>query len=225
MTLVTISTLPVTTLILTWLSGRIQPRITQQFEHLTQASKHAINAIQLIDTVKCYNGQEHEIRKYADTIRMAARYYLMQARINALEISIVRGAVLAIFVQGFWYGSHLVHIGAKSPGQVLTAFWACLMASQSIEQLLPYVLVLEKGKAAASILEATLVKIDKGQKVSRIAGAKCPRFCEGEIEVRNVRSSLNGILIVLNIHLGVLRIPVQTRRICPEASKHVFSGR
>ena len=143
--------------------------------------------MQSIDTVKCYNGQDYEVRKYTDAIRIAATYYLMQARINALQISITHGAVLAIFVQGFWYGSHLVEIGAKNPGQVLTAFWACLMASQSIEQLLPYVIVFEKGKAAASILEATLVRIERGQKVSKIAGAKCPRFCEGEIEVRNVR--------------------------------------
>ena len=178
--------MPLTTLLLYSISARIQPFITHQLEHLTQASKHANIAMESIDTVKYYNGQEYEVSKYTEAIKKAAKYYLVQARINALEIAFIRVAILAMFVQGFWYGSHLVQTGRKTPGEVLTTFWACLMATQTMEQLLPYVMVLEKGRAAATTLKAVLVKIEKGRKVQQLTGLKAPRFCEGDIQVRNV---------------------------------------
>ena len=185
-TLVTLSIMPLTTFLLTLISARIQPSIAQQLDHLTQASKHASNAIRSIDTIKYYNGQGFEVRKYTAAINKAAKYYLAQARLNALEIGLVRVATLTMFVQGFWYGSHLVQTGHKKPGEVLTAFWACLMATQTIEQILPQVIVLEKGRAAATYLNALVLKIEKKQKVIETTGFKTPRFCNGDIQVNNV---------------------------------------
>lgn len=164
----------------------MQPSIDAQVDELTQASKLANNAISAIDIVKCFNGQDFEIWQYAKIIRKAARYYLIQAQANALQIGFIRLVTLSMFVQGFWYGSHLVATGAKNPGQVLTTFWACLMATQAIEQILPQMIVLEKGRAAGATLKSLLAQMEKDCRDVKMIGRITPEYCDGDIEVRNV---------------------------------------
>ncbi|MCJ1390627.1 hypothetical protein MMC18_003488 [Xylographa bjoerkii] len=186
LTLVTIALIPFTAVALAWISARMQPAIDLQIEHLTQASKLANNAITAIDTVKCFNGQDFELWQYLEATKKAALCYLVQARANAFQIGLVRVTLLGMFVQGFWYGNHLVDIGSRTPGQVLTAFWACLMATQTMEQLLPQMIVLEKGRVAAATLQAVLLKVDKGRKIKPMMGRKSPRYCDGDIQIKKV---------------------------------------
>ena len=184
--LITLAVVPVSALILGWVSSRMQPSIKAQMEELTQASKLANNSISSIDTVKYFNGQDLEIWQYARAIRKAASFYITQARYNALQIGLVRFVTSIMFVQGFWYGSHLVAIGKKNPGQILTAFWACLIATQTVEQILPQMIILEKGRASGATLQAMLTRMKSGRKVVEMTGRTAPRFCEGDIEVKNV---------------------------------------
>lgn len=186
LTFVTLATVPFSAVILAWISARMQPCIESQNENLSQASKLADNALSAIDTVKCFNGQDYEVWQYSRSIKRAGQFYLKQARANALQIGFVRLVTLGMFVQGFWYGSHLVATGNKTPGQILTAFWACLMATQAIEQILPQMIVLEKGRAAGATLEAILVQMQAGRKVTGTHGGLTPGYCDGDIEVRNV---------------------------------------
>lgn len=186
MALVTLAVVPASALVLSWISGRLQPTIKAQMDELTQASKLANNSISSIDTVKCFNGQDFEMWQYAQAIRKAATFYLVQARASAFQIGFVRFVTSIMFVQGFWYGSHLISTGKKNPGQVLTAFWACLMATQTVEQILPQMLVLEKGRASAATLQAMLTQMESGRKIARMTGRTAPKYCEGDIEVRNV---------------------------------------
>ena len=164
----------------------MQPSIKAQAEELTKASKIASNAISAIDTVKCFNGQVFEKLQYTKTITGAAHYYLRQAQANALQIGFVRLITLSMFVQGFWYGSYLVNTRQKSPGEIVTAFWSCLTATQSIGQILPQMIVLEKGRAAGAILMATMARMERGRKIIRLSGGTYPSFCDGDIEVRDV---------------------------------------
>lgn len=185
LTLITIATIPFAALVLGWISSRMQPSIEAQAKELNTASKFANNAFQAIDVVKCFNGQDFETWQYAKAIKRAAKKYLIQAKANALQIGFVRFITLSMFVQGFWYGSHIVITGKKEPGQVLTAFWSCLSALQAVEQILPQILVLEKGRAAGATLQAVLTQMDKRHRVI-VSGQLTPEFCEGDIEVRNV---------------------------------------
>ncbi|KAI4253174.1 MAG: hypothetical protein L6R42_007689, partial [Xanthoria sp. 1 TBL-2021] len=185
LTLITIASIPFAALVLGWISSRMQPSIEAQAKELNTASKFANNAFQAIDVVKCFNGQDFETWQYAKAIKRAAKKYLIQAKANALQIGFVRFITLSMFVQGFWYGSHIVIAGKKEPGQVLTAFWSCLSALQAVEQILPQILVLEKGRAAGATLQAVLTQMDKRHRVI-VSGQLTPEFCEGDIEVRNV---------------------------------------
>ena len=194
LTLVTLAIVPVSALVLKLISARMQPAIQAQMEELTRASKFTNNSISSIDTVKYFNGQDFEIWQYARTIRKAASCYLVQARANALQIGFVRFATSSMFVQGFWYGSHLISTGKKNPGQILTAFWACLMATQTVEQILPQMIVLEKGRASGATLQALMVRMKSGRKITSMTGRTAPRFCEGDIDVRSV-----SIMIILSV--------------------------
>lgn len=185
LTLITTATIPISAIVLGRISSKMQPSIDSQAEALSAASKFAINALQAIDTVKCFNGQDFEIWQYAKAIRRAATKYLSQAMANSLQIGFTRFVTQSMFVQGFWYGSHLVIQGKKDPGQVLTAFWSCLMALQAVEQILPQMIVLEKGRAAGATLAAILTQMGRRRQAVMTGNLK-PRFCEGDIEVRNV---------------------------------------
>ena len=188
LTMVTLAVVPFAAIILAWTSARMQPSIDAQAAQLTQASKLASNAISAIDTVKCFNGQDFEIWQYANAVRKAARFYFVQAQSNALQIGFVRLVTLGMFVQGFWYGSRLIAAGTKDAGQVLTTFWACLMATQAVEQIFPQMIVLETGRAAGATLFAVLNRMERGRKLQRTSGMT-PAYCDGDIEVRKVRCS------------------------------------
>ena len=186
LTLVILSTVPILSLALAWNSARMQPSIEMQTEELTKASGIANDAFSAIDTVKCCNAQDFERWQYREAINRAARYYIHVAQASALQIGGLRLVTLCMFVQGFWFGSHLVNTGQKNPGDILTAFWACLMATQAFEQMQPEVVVLQKGRVAGAKLKSTLQKMDDELEISSMTGRTVPLCCAGDIEIRNV---------------------------------------
>jgi ATP-binding cassette, subfamily B (MDR/TAP), member 1 len=183
LTLVILASVPFVALTVSYLSTRIQPNMDKQNEKLTEATKHATTAFSNIETVKCYNGQDSELWCYSSIIRQAGRFYARQANWNALQQGVVHLSTLGMFIQGFWYGSSLIGAG-KSPGQIMTTFWAALMATNGFMQLLPQMIVLQKGRAAAAALRAIIA--DPGYlEEPRLAMLK-PQKCIGDIELKRV---------------------------------------
>lgn len=187
LTLVTISTVPIAFLVLSLLSAAIQPQISQQDTELTGAAKCCHAAISSIEVVKSFNAQSHEIKQYATGIKRAAACYLKQAHSNAIQMGFVRVFTLSMFVQGFWYGNHLAATEGLSFSTVTTAFWACLLATKAFEDILPQLLVLEKGRNAAASLQAILNEVTKEPPLTVENDEEAPRFCDGDIELRAVR--------------------------------------
>ena len=198
-------------MVLARISASMQRAIDAQTERLTEASRFASNALGAIETVKCFNGQSVETRQYTKAIRLASKFYLAQARANALQIGVVRFMTLSMFVQGFWYGSYLVSTGRRNPGQVLTAFWACLQATQTMEQILPQMLVLERGKSAGSTLKTVLDQIVKGGKMNAIGGDRIPPYCEGDVQISDVSGNFYIIKTRANPREGVVSVCFKTR--------------
>ena len=171
----------------------MQPGVEAQLRALTEASKLANHAVSAIDTVKSFNGQDYEMWQYTKAVKYAAKCYLIQARANALQMGFVRLVTLGMFVQGFWFGTHLFSNGKKSSGDIVTAFMAALMAAQSVEQILPQLIVLEKGRAAGAMLKAIRMQIEQGRKIVKMIGNKKPSYCDGDIEIRNVRLDFGNV--------------------------------
>lgn len=166
-----------------WVISRgLGQAIEDQKRELTIASKHANTAVKGIDTVKAFNAQEHETWQYLFTIKKVTIHYLSQVRINALQTGVTRFVLVGIFVQGFWYGIHLVNQGL-SPGNVLTAFYACLIAAQSVDTILPQWLVLTKGMSAGETLKSIMDHVYQGRKITNMAGHLKPNSCQGDVEL------------------------------------------
>lgn len=191
LSLVTLAGIPIFSPIIGFLSSRMKTSIKAQQVELAHASKIANNAIASIDTVKCLNGQVFESRNFSIRIQRSSLHYLRQARLNSLQIAFIRWMMFGMFVQGFWYGSTLARTGKLTSGEVLRTFWACLTAAQSIEQVLPQMIVMEKGKVASVALKALLRNRAQDRAEGERSGTLCPHHCDGDIEVNNV--SLNCI--------------------------------
>jgi ATP-binding cassette subfamily B (MDR/TAP) protein 1 len=187
LTLVIISSFPIAATGLYFVSRRLGPAIEAQKRELTQASKYANTAMSSIITVKAYNGQDHEIWQYYETIKKVAACYLIQAAANAMQYGITKFVMVSIFVQGFWFGLYLVDKGID-PGHVLTTFYACLNAMQAMETVLPEWMVLAKGISAGQTLQSIRVQMQNGRKVTKMVGSLRPRVCFGDIELNQVSS-------------------------------------
>lgn len=223
LSLVTLAGIPIFSSIIAYLSTKIKPSLTAQQAELTHVSKIANNAIASIDTVKCLNGQTFELRNFASRIEQSAIHYLRQARLNSTQIALIRWMMFGMFVQGFWYGSYLARTENLSSGDVITTFWACTTAAQSIEQVLPQVIVMEKGKLASVILKRMMGERAKDAIGSEVNGKVFPKLCVGDIEVNNVSISKGGMrckqdshlsALPSNIYAGVVFISIATRNLC-----------
>lgn len=190
LTLVVLASIPLVGLTLSLISANLPDNIRNQGEEIVKATKLASVAISNIFSVKCCNTQDQECRKYRLAVRKAAAFYFNQAQINALQIGFVRFATTSMFVQGFWYGGHLVHATESNAGNVVTTFWSCLMATKAFEDILPHVPVLEKATAAGEALKALLGKFSgSGMAGQQFENMINPQYCAGDIAMIDVSFS------------------------------------
>lgn len=187
LTLVTICTMPILYLAMAFLSGRLTKRAHEQADKLQTALKYVTSAIQHIETVKYFNGEWFELRRYAGAIALAGSLYKRQARFRSAQIGLMQFYIQSIFFQGFWYGSYLVISGKESSGDVLITFWTALMGVQSIAEFLPQFIVLQKGQVAGARLRTVMAQISKHNQDQSATGDEKPNKCVGEIQLNKVR--------------------------------------
>jgi ATP-binding cassette subfamily B (MDR/TAP) protein 1 len=188
LTLVIICTIPLLYLVQTFISNRLAKRAQAQGEELQSALKYITTAIQSIETVKCFNGERHELQKFTNIVRVAAVLYRRVANLRSMQIGLIQFFTLSVFVQGFWYGTHLVDIGDLGPGQVFTTFWAALTAISGITSFVPQLIVLQKGKLAGAHLTILMKQISTTDQYLDSQGQIKPARCPGDIEFRQVKS-------------------------------------
>ncbi|PGH31809.1 ATP-binding cassette, subfamily B (MDR/TAP), member 1 [[Emmonsia] crescens] len=185
LTLVSLASIPICAAVVAVISRKIQPSIQAYEAELTRTLKLASNCFSCIDAVKYFNGQNFEARQYSAGTLSAARWYRNEALSQALQISCIRLMIFGMFVQGFWYGISLVEAGQLTPADVVTTFWACLQSTQAIEDILPHIIVLEKGRASGSALQQLVEKINRHNLMGDTTKKVSPQFCEGDIRIKN----------------------------------------
>ncbi|KAL5353075.1 ATP-dependent permease [Pseudogymnoascus australis] len=189
LTLVLSLSVPITSLVLWLVSRRLQPAIEAQRRALNIASKYTNTAFHAIDTVKVFNGQNHEVRQYASAINAAGLSYLIQGHVRASQMGTVRFLVVVMFMAGFWYGLMLFRNGELTPGDVITTFYSFLMGNQAVTSLLAQYVILCKGKSAGATLERIVGELNNTLPLSKIAGTRTLEVCDGDIEVTNLKFS------------------------------------
>ncbi|KAL7927093.1 P-loop containing nucleoside triphosphate hydrolase protein [Trichoderma austrokoningii] len=184
LTLVLLATLPISLMLLSFATRRLDPALQAQKRDLETASKFATSSIKAIEIVKIFNGFDREIRQYHEAIMLAGRQYLVQAQCNCFQMGYVAFWVVGMFVAGFWYGSVLVNQGL-SPGHVMTTFFSVLSAFQGIEGLLPQWLVLSKGMFAGAFLSSLLTASDDAAAEKNDRQLR-PDSCIGNVDLLDV---------------------------------------
>ncbi|KAF2703921.1 P-loop containing nucleoside triphosphate hydrolase protein [Pleomassaria siparia CBS 279.74] len=189
LTLVTICTVPLVFFTMGFLSSRLAKRTQEQAEKLQQALKYVTSAIESIETVKFFNGQRFELQRYTDAIALAAGRYMGVANYRSIQLGFMQFFTFSVFVQGFWYGSHLVTNGERNPGQVVTAFWSAMMAVGGVSSFLPQFIILQKGKFAGATLRAMIERKTEHDTGTETQGKQSPDRCVGDVEFRKVTFS------------------------------------
>lgn len=187
LTLVILATFPVAGAVLWLVSRSLTSAIEAQKRDLTSASRCAITAITAISTIKVVNGQNQEVWQYYNVLAAVAKEYLIQARANSMQSGVIKFFTVGLFVQGFWYGLHLVR-GGTGAGNIVTTFYACLSAIQAAEVILPQWLVLSKGISAGATLQAILQEARGRSWQENQTGGTQPDSLTGRIEMVSVSS-------------------------------------
>ncbi|KAJ7673984.1 P-loop containing nucleoside triphosphate hydrolase protein [Mycena polygramma] len=164
LTLVILSTMPVLMVIQTLSQIFTGPLLNVERATAATAATYVDRAITSISTVKAFNATPYEQRNLGTVLdRMTAA----AKKLNAcwgLSSGLSQFVMMVMFVQGFWFGSKLVHDGKIGPGDVMAVFWACLIATSNMQMCIPQFIVLAKGKfAMVSLL--TLVDSDEGDTI------------------------------------------------------------
>jgi ATP-binding cassette subfamily B (MDR/TAP) protein 1 len=224
LTLVIVSTTPVIVVIIAYLGASMQQSVRKQQEKLTEALKYVSNAINAIETVKCFNGQEHELGRYSTRLKEAAGWYYRVVNVNSQQFGFMGFFTLAMFVQGFYYGGVQVDNHEKNTGDVITTFFSAISAFQAISSILPQMIVLQKGRTAGSTLRAVMAQIARGPDALPLPELVKPSRCDGSIEFRNASQVPRVLLSLLTVFLGVLRLSSAARSNGFEKRHLLYSG-
>jgi ATP-binding cassette subfamily B (MDR/TAP) protein 1 len=209
LTLVVIAGLPLVALVVPSFSVRVQKHNDAQTHNLTRASKVASGAITHIETVKCYSGEESSLQTYKSEIGMAEKHYCSQAFWHALQTAVIRLSTLAMFVQGFWFGSVLLSKQQISSGQLIAAFWAAILGIQSLINMMPHLILLEKGRAAGHRLRIIMRRSVTDTQDDETAEPPMPGQFAGDISFENVSNVMKTIRLVMLTCQGLFLLPYQ----------------
>jgi ATP-binding cassette subfamily B (MDR/TAP) protein 1 len=173
-------------LVTAYLSKLLAQRANEQSDALRQALQYFTSTVRSIEAVKCFNGERYETQRYGRVATAAGKLYNRQANFRALQLGAMQFFTLSVFFQGFWYGAHQIFQGKINIGQVITTFWAAMMAVQGVTGFLPQFIVLQKGKVAGARLRMLVAQMSEASALGETTGDQMPAKCEGKIEFQNV---------------------------------------
>jgi ATP-binding cassette, subfamily B (MDR/TAP), member 1 len=138
-------------------------------------------AISSISTVKAFNATQYEHASVSHIFSRIRRVTIRLISLWSVMSCFAQFVTMAMFAQGFWFGSKLVREGKISAGDVMAVFWACLIVASNLQMCIPQLIVLAKGKSAmASLLSVAPPSLSVPlRKIT-------PRSCVGELAIQDV---------------------------------------
>lgn len=183
LTLVILSAVPVIVFVQGISQNLVGPFVQASKKETAVSGTLIERAVNAIATIKAFNAQAHEQGQFAASI---ARMTSMDVKSN-IGWGICGGMSqfisMAMFVQGFWFGTKLVRDGSAQPGDVMSVFWACLIASSNLQMCLPQVIVVNNGKWAVAELLSMTEPRDSSKQMSPIIPGD---YCDGELSLQTV---------------------------------------
>jgi ATP-binding cassette subfamily B (MDR/TAP) protein 1 len=170
------------------------PLLESERAHTGVSATIIDRAISAISTVKVFNAVPYE------TTRAIKSFNDLKSAAKKLNIvwgftsGVAQFLMMAMFVQGFWFGAKLVREHKIGAGDVMAVFWACLIAASNLQMCIPQFIILAKGKfAIAALLEAvterpSLTNLPSpkfSRKILPLRKIRPPK-CSGELALNNV---------------------------------------
>jgi ATP-binding cassette subfamily B (MDR/TAP) protein 1 len=192
LTLVILSAVPLLMIIHGFSQGFAGRQLAIERSDLATAGSLVDRAVGAIATVKAFNAAPYE-RDALSVILMRLRSTVKKINgIWSIASGLAQFVTMGMFVQGFWFGAKLVKQGKVSPGNVMAVFWACLIATSSLQMCIPQFIVFAKGKFAAAslwnLIEAPAPQSVSGTRVRKTTSFRkiVPHRCYGELALQNV---------------------------------------
>jgi ATP-binding cassette subfamily B (MDR/TAP) protein 1 len=146
LTFVILATVPIIAFVTGITERFTYPMLTKEKEIIAEASSRVNRVISSITTVKAFNAEEFEQDAFCSIVERNRRTYKGLVTVWGIRLGITTFFLLAMFVQGFWFGSFLVSRNEISAGTVTLVFWATLEATSHLQACIPLLVFLEKGK-------------------------------------------------------------------------------
>lgn len=163
---VTLSTIPLVVLTQVMTQILCAPLLATERRVLAEASTNVERATAAISTVKAHNAQAAEEEKFMEAVSKSKGNLIKQGLVWGVSAGLTDFFLLGTFVLGFWYGAKIVREGKATSGAVMTCFWACLFAATYLQQVVPHLTTMTKGKnSIASLL--TVIQDNPSRPMSR----------------------------------------------------------
>jgi ATP-binding cassette, subfamily B (MDR/TAP), member 1 len=181
---VILSTVPILVILQGVSQSLASPLLASERSYTASAATLVSRAITYISTVKAFNATSHERKSLSTILKRLQRVSIRLTAVWSVTSYLAQFVMMAMFVQGFWFGSKLVREGQVSAGDVMAVFWACLIATSNLQMCVPQLIVLAKGKESmASLL--SLIPSTSSTTLRKIV----PKLCDGELAIQNVTFS------------------------------------
>jgi len=148
LTLVILASVPVTAVIQIISQMAAGPILQGQRVNYAQSSDIISRAVSSIATVKAFNAIRHESTSFSTHLEALRKSTFRETTLWGITTGVSQFTMLSMFVQGFWFGAHLIRKGQVSFGDVVQVFWACLVAASNFHMTVPLFITLSRGKWA-----------------------------------------------------------------------------
>ncbi|KAG0696805.1 P-loop containing nucleoside triphosphate hydrolase protein [Suillus ampliporus] len=186
LTLVILSAAPALIIIQAFSQVLAGPILARERTFTASAATVVERAVSAITTVKAFNAATHETRVLSRVLGRVSAAANGLAGIWGLTSGLSQFVTMAMFVQGFWFGAHLVREGKNTPGQVMSVFWACLIATSNLQMAVPLLITFVKGKVAAAELAGMISTAQQPSSKRRELRKIQPKSFNGELSLTDV---------------------------------------
>ena len=187
LSLVTLSTIPLVVIVQIVTQVIIMPMYSAERRGFAEASTNVERSTNAIATVKAHNAEREEVDRFNKIVERVKVVLVKQSVVWAASVSLTNFLLLATFVSGFWYGAALVRQGKLEKGAVMTVFWACLLASSYLQQAVPTLSFITKGKMSMASLLTVIQDTDPEP-----ANLVRPKKGDGEMDISGPFSTENS---------------------------------
>jgi ATP-binding cassette subfamily B (MDR/TAP) protein 1 len=201
--LVTLSTIPLVVVVQIVTQVLVVPLYANERRAFAEASTNIERATSAISTVKAHNAQASESARFDRLINKAKKLLQTQALVWAINVGSSDFLLLGTFVLGFWYAAKIVRDGSAKPGDVMTVFWASILAANYLQGIVPNLSALTKGKLSMASLRTIIQDDPTPTTFTRTTSPTSPRHslkqprpmsirgihptrCRGEFNLQNI---------------------------------------